>query len=108
MKTLTCGACVIFLLAGIGLGWFVEKEMAEHKAWSRGYTECMQDVVGALAKHDEVRLGNLVVSEPNTTVTDTTFFVVDPNQFGAVIDAVDVTVTNNYFSSVCDDYEYPE
>lgn len=74
-------------------------DMELHESWSRGYSECMNDVVEALASHDEVRLGNLIVNEPNTAVTDITFFVVDPNQLGVVLDAAD--------GSVCDcDFNY--
>jgi hypothetical protein len=61
----------------------------------------MEQVVNALASCDEVRLGNLVVKAPNTEISDMVFFVVDPNLYGAVIEAVDVTVRDCSMESLC-------
>lgn len=78
-----------------------------HKSWSRGYTECMTDVINALARHDEVRIGNLVVNEPNTHVSDITFFGIDPNVFIEVA-VPNVTISGGKFNAMTDGYEYPE
>lgn len=82
--------------------------MERHESWSRGYTDCMNHVVEALVKHDEVRIGNLVVNEPNTYVSDITFFVVDPNVYGVVVEANDVTITDGSYSSLCTEHKRPD
>jgi len=79
-----------------------------HESWSRGYTECMSDVIDALVTHDEVRLGNLVINEPNAYVHDVVFFVVDPNQMGAVVNANFATFEDCSYNALSEGYEYPE
>lgn len=83
-------------------------ENYQHESWIRGYADCMNHVVDALISHDEVRLGNLVINEPNAYVSDITFFVVDPNLMGVVINAEDSIMMDCYYNSLCDGYEYPD
>jgi len=90
----------ICLTATLTLGIFLGKELndGDHASWSRGYTECMNDVVVALASCEEVRLGNLIINEPNVSVSDMTFFVVDPNQWGIVMNGAGGTVSDGTFN----------
>ena len=92
--------CVNFFIT-FALGFIFGAECNDHASWSRGYGTCMTDVVTSLASHDEVYLGNLVINEPNAYVSDVTFFVVDPNQWGVLFDDVaDGTVIDCTFSSL--------
>ena len=97
--------CIGSLLVGHRTGR--QSVYSEH--WSEGYTACMTTIVETLATTDEIRFGNLVISEPNSTVTmsNVTFFVVDANRYAVEVDANryavevdanDTTVMGGHFS----------
>ena len=88
----------LFILLSTICGYFIG--LQDNESWQRGYSECMDDVVKALVAHDEVYLGNLVVNEPNAVISDITFFVIDPNQWAAEINACNVTVSNGTWNGL--------
>ena len=73
--------------------------------WGDGYEDCMESVIKALMTCDEVRIGNLIVNEPYTYVSDIVFFALDPNM-AIEINGSDSTITGCTFSyTVSDDFK---
>lgn len=99
MKTLG----IIFLIAITAsalLGIYVSGIHRDATDWSRGYSDCMARVVKELAGSEGVYLGNITLA-PNTSVSNCTFFVVDPNVYGIETDsnAVNCKILDCYFDS---------
>ena len=94
---------VIIIIISVSVFAFLfgmEYNDGDHASWSRGYTECMNDVVVALATCDEVRMGNLIINKPNTTISDMVFFFVDPNMY-IDVNAPNVTFMNGTYRALC-------
>ena len=105
---------IIIIIISVSVFAFLfgmEYNDGDHASWSRGYTECMNDVVVALASCDEVRMGNLIINKPNTTISDMVFFFVDPNMYAVAcyktlnhpidVNAPNVTFMNGTYRALC-------
>ena len=81
---------------------------ANRERYFDGYDSCMEEVIRTLVKCDEVRIGNLIINEPNAYVANTVFFILDPNLviIDVSCDATNMTVVDNTFSCmVSDDFK---
>ena len=90
--------CIVSLLVGYKTG----RGSVHSEHYSEGYNAAMVRVVETLAQTDEVRIGNLIIKEPNSIVdlSNTAFFVIDPNLFAVTIDANNTTVMGGHFEGL--------
>jgi len=102
MKTVTITTIAFVFMIAV---WALVQYQKSEDQWGKGYGDCMESVIRTLVKCDEVRIGNLVIDEPNAYVTNITFFALDPNLF-IEMNGANSTLTDSTFSCmVSDDFK---
>lgn len=83
---------VVCTIVTLSVGYISGRQSIHAEQWTKGYGACLSNVVEALTSCDDVYLGNMVITAPNTQVSNVVFFVVDANVMPVIIDANSVVV----------------